>query len=494
MIFGLILASCVFLDLQPEDSYTVSASYKTQDDFEKAIAGVYDSQQRLYSGADCWFRAMIIRGDEVRAGTGGSSSTGISTFLDDAKVPILATGWQYLWQMIARSNMILCRIDDADFKDETMRAYIKGEAYALRAWAYYTLCWQFGGMPLITSEMSLKEVRTVARSDADATFALAEGDYKRAISLLPAKWEFTEDDGSVNKDYVGRVTRYAAMGGLARLYMFRSEFSKARFYLKQIIDSGLYDMEENYVDCFVDSHDNGKERVWEVQFSGNLTGEGTAFISGLLPDGYNKEGDPTALMPFNGYSTAMRIALNMMDCYESGDIRKTVSTVQNLVVSGVKEPVYSYIIKYVHYSYRPQARDDWANNLPIMRYTDVLMLYAECLNEEGYSAGGEAMRILNRVRARAGLAPYTSAELTNQASFRTALREERRLEFAFEGLRWQDLLRWGTAQDAMTDHFSIPDNGKGYYKMNDYQTVFPIPYDELSRYNDDSVMWQNPGY
>ena len=136
LIFGLILASCDFLDLQPEDSYTVSASYKTQDDFEKAIAGVYDSQQRLYSGADCWFRAMIIRGDEVRAGTGGSSSTGISTFLDDAKVPILATGWQYLWQMIARSNMILCRIDDADFKDETMRAYIKGEAYALRAWAY----------------------------------------------------------------------------------------------------------------------------------------------------------------------------------------------------------------------------------------------------------------------------------------------------------------------------------------------------------------------
>ncbi|MBR1575497.1 MAG: RagB/SusD family nutrient uptake outer membrane protein [Bacteroidales bacterium] len=480
------LAACDFLNPQPEDAYTVSVSYKTQDDFEKAVAGVYDSQQKLYAGAECWFRAMILRGDEVRAGTGGSSSTGISNFLDDAKVPVLAAGWQYLWQMISRANMILCRIDEGDFKLEERRDFIKGEAYALRAWAYYTLCWQFGGMPLITSELSLKEVRTIPRSEASETFDLAEGDYKRAIALLPDRWEDADD--------TGRITKYAAMGGLARLYMFRSEFAKARFYLKQIIDSGLYDMEEQYVDCFLDSHDNGKERVWEVQFSGGLSGEGNTFISGLLPEGYNKEGDVNALMPFNGYSTAMRIALDLMACYEPGDIRKSVSTVQNLVIAGVKEPVYSYIIKYVHYSYRPQARDDWANNLPILRYTDVLMLYAECLNEDGYSAGGEAFRILNRVRARAGLPPYTSAELTNQASFRTALQEERRIEFAFEGLRWQDLLRWGIAQDAMTDHFSLADNGNGTYRMNDYQVLFPIPYDELSRYNDDTVMKQNPGY
>lgn len=486
MALALAVTGCSdFLDLQPIDTYTVDNTFVSPQDFEYAIAGVYASQQKLYSSGECWFRFTFIRGDEVRAGAGSTSCMGISTFTETSSVPVLADTYQYFWQIISRANTILERIDGIEFTDESQREHIKGEAYALRAWAYYTLAWQYGGMPLIDETITVEETLLTPRSTQEETMNFAAEDYRLAIGLLPEQW-----DGS----NAGRITKYAALSGLGRLYMFIHKYKAAENCFKQVIDSGLYDMEEEYINCFTDSHDNGKERVWEVQFCGGQTGEGNSFITGLLPEGYNSNSDPNALMPFNGYSSAMRLALDFMECYEPGDIRKDVSTVSNIVVNGVLENVYSYILKYVHYDdYKPQAKNDWANNLPIVRYTDVLMMYAEALNEQSYSANGMAMQILNRVRTRAGLATYTAADLPDQSSFRDALRKERRVEFAFEGLRWQDLLRWDTAMEAMQLHFQYADNA-GTYSMQTYNKLFPIPYAEIVRYNNREVMWQNPGY
>ena len=123
------------------------------------------------------------------------------------------------------------------------------------------------------------------------------------------------------------------------------------------------------------------------------------------------------------------------------------------------------------------------------------MMYAECLNEEGYVTNGEAFNILNQVRARAGLQPLTSVTVPNQQAFREAIIQERRVEFAFEGLRWIDLVRWGIAQEVINEHFLAEDEGGGRYFMDgDYRYIFAIPNDEITRYNNESIMWQNPGY
>ena len=480
-----VAASCSFLDLQPIDTYTVDNTYSTPADFELAIAGVYDAQQSLYYDGECWFRTSFIRGDEVRAGAGGTNAKGISTFTEISSVPALESAYKYFWQIIYRSNIILDRIEAVEFPDEAAKNHIKGEAYALRGWAYYTLGWQFGGMPLIDTEISMGSTILTPRSTQEETIAFAAADLRLASGLLPEKWE---------SKYAGRVTRYAALAALGRLYMFTGDFKAAENAFRQVMDSGLYDMEENYVDCFTDSHDNGKERVWEVQFSGGQKGEGNKFITGLLPEGYNTESSSDALMPFNGYSSAMMISPSMIACYEEGDIRKEVSTVTDIIVNKKLESDFSYILKYVHYDeYTPQAKDDWANNLPVIRYTDVLMMYAEALNEQAYSANGEAMNILNRVRARAGLEPKTPEQLYDQETFREALRAERRVEFAFEGYRWHDLLRWGNAMQVMLIHFKFGDNA-GRYSMAEHNKLFPIPYSEILRYNNPEVMWQNPGY
>lgn len=488
-IYSFLLAVCFalgctccddFLTTLPESDYSADGSYRSQADFEYAIAAVYAAQQELYQPNNSWFRAMIGRSDDTR--NGSTYMYGLDQFTDNANVDILTSSWKYFWQIISRANLILDKIDAIEFKDENTKQHIKGEAYALRAWSYYTLGWQYGGMPLIDREMTVNETKTVARSSQDETFDFATADYKKAIELLPDTWSST---------HAGRVTKNAAKGGLARLYMFRSDFSSAKPLLADIINSGLYKMESDYRDCFTDSKDNGSERVWEVQFNGNQSGEGQAFSTGMLPEGYTDG----VIIPFSGYSTAMLVSKNMDEAYEEDDLRKDLSIVTDIMVNGALQSTHYYIIKYCHYdAYTPQDKNDWANNLPILRYTDVKMMYAECLNEEGYMSNGDAFNILNEVRSRAGLPALTSAEVPDQAAFRNAIIKERRVEFAFEGLRWNDLVRWGIATEVINKHFTHEDEGKGLYSMQDYRKIFAIPYNEISRYNDESVMWQNPQY
>ena len=102
---------------------------------------------------------------------------------------------------------------------------------------------------------------------------------------------------------------------------------------------------------------------------------------------------------------------------------------------------------------------------------------------------------VNEIRNRAGLPALNPSVVSNQVEFRNAIIRERRVEFAFEGLRWHDLLRWNITKDVMNKHFQHQDEGGGRYSMDgDYRKILAIPFDEISRYNDENVMWQNPGY
>jgi hypothetical protein len=251
-------------------------------------------------------------------------------------------------------------------------------------------------------------------------------------------------------------------------------------------------MEENYMHCFSDDHDNGPERVWSVQFMGGQSGEGQTYSSSML---YQSVSDPNPYMPFAGLSAATRVSENMVAAYEPGDLRKDITIVTGLTLSGLLDTVSYWCIKYTYdIAYIPKVQSDWANDINILRYTDVEMMYAEVLNEEGYSPNGDAFRIINEVRARAKLAPLDPATVSDKDKFREALKRERRVEFCWEGLRWLDLVRWGDAQRVMNEHFQRADVGGGRYHMEAHQTIFQIPFDQLSRYNNTEIMWQNPGY
>lgn len=482
ILFSLTWFSCndEFLTLVPEDTYSVSGAYKTEDDFKFAIAGVYAEQQEFYAPVnENWFvMTQLQRSDDTR--NGAAYSAGIDQFTDDDSEISLRNAWQRFYRVIYRSNLILEKIEEVEFDNAALKDYIKGEAYALRAWSYFNAGYTFGGVPLITSLMSTDETLAIPRSTQEATFKQAEDDYMMAISLLPDAW---------NSGNVGRITKYAAEGGLARAYMFQSKFALAAPLLKDIIDSGNYGLEPDYTDAFDDGSDNGIERVWEIQFHGQLTSEATYGGSAFIEDGND-------FLPFlEGTSNGAQYpSLAMMEAYEPGDMRKDISAKIGISFGGVPDNKYHRIIKYSHYTYVPVTRSDWATNYPVIRYADVVLMYAECLNEAGYQADGDAFVHLNSVRNRAGLADLTSTEIPNQAAFRNAIKQERRVEFAFEGRRWQDLIRWGDAVQVMNEHFKAEDEGDGLYKMSDHQVIYAIPSDELARYNNTDILWQNPGY
>ena len=146
-----------FLTTIPESSYSAAGSYQSQSDFDYAIAAVYAAQQELYKTNDCWYRLMIARSDDTRNGAG--YTFGVDQFTDSDDISYLSSAWQKLWTIISRSNMILDKIDAVDFPDANLKNAIKGEAYTLRAWSYYTLGWMFGGMPLIDKERWCQKLR-----------------------------------------------------------------------------------------------------------------------------------------------------------------------------------------------------------------------------------------------------------------------------------------------------------------------------------------------
>jgi len=489
ILIGILLSSCLTiasscsndLDLSPISSYNAGSFYKTQADFKLAVVGMYDKFQDLHYYSYLPF-CMEGRSDNVTTDTGYDAGT-FSKFIDDATTGTTAALWENCYQLVDRANAILDKIDAATFTTEDYRKYYKGEAYFMRGWAYFQLGFLYGGVPLIDKQMSVAEIKTLVRSTQDETFAQAAKDLTQATTLLPAVWPSPATE-------LGKATKYAAEGIQARMYLFQKKYSAAKPLLADIISSGKYTMATNYGDCFVDAYDNSPEHILQVQYKSGNVDEGN-----ILPVVSVPEGIVSPMFPQGGGSPFMYVSSDLYDSYETGDIRRDWTIQKGYTQKGnVLDVVTKFFIKFGHGTI-PATKDDYEVNLPVLRYTDVKLMYAEVLNEEAYSANGDAFTILNDVRKRAGLTALTATQLPNQAAFRTAIFKERRFEFAGEYLRWFDIVRSGNAMTIMNAFLSRTENGTTLYKMKgDYQTIFAIPQYELDINKDTKVMWQNPGY
>ncbi|NDW08221.1 RagB/SusD family nutrient uptake outer membrane protein [Dysgonomonas sp. 520] len=506
-LFGLYACDS-FLDVTPPSEYTDKNFYKTPTDFKTAITGVYAQLQNIFGkGSTGYMNAVIYRGDETR------QSANVNRFIDGSTEAVWKDSWTTLWNIIYRCNKILDRIDAVEFPNSKDKENIKGEALAIRGYTYLQLAWCWGGMPIITTELSLAETLKVPRSTQEATYAQAESDLKDAFELLPENWDASN---------IGRVTKYAAAGVLGRLYMYTHNYEQAEVYLSEVIakENTLYVVEKNYEDCFDDAKNNSKERVWEVQYlGGNSTNQALGisqqFSSWFIPSSLNIRSDGPLMngVTFTGASNSVRVSqsLSADGVYEENDKRRAATIVNGLKLGNSNPDYEAYFCKkFLKATANPPAAIDmWSNNLPILRYTDVKLMYAEALNEINYGANitTKILPIINEVRTKhGGLPELTKDDLPNQEAVFEYLVRERFVEFCFEGLRWPDLIRWGKAnksinpQKAMEKHFAIPDEGfdattgTAMYKMKPHNVLAPIPYSEIVSYNNKSIMWQNDGY
>lgn len=472
-----------FLSPEPESIYSTETFYTSESDFQYAINGVYSVMKECYDEQDGYLHFLEARCDNTSSDRTNMYDDGAAGFTDNAGCGPTEKMWKYMYQIISRTNSILVRIDNVQFTNPTLKNSIKGEAYGMRAWAYETLGKFFGGVPLLVDkEYSDTEARKVKRSTQEETFNQAVSDYQKAIELLPESW---------NSDNAGRMTRYAADGALGRLYMFMNQPAQARPYLEAVINSGIYQMAESYDSCFNDKYDNDPkcDRLWEVQYIGGQSTEGQSYSEMDMPEDCGiQEG-----YAVRGTSAAMQVSLDLAGSFEKGDYRKTAFTSDN--ISGSLAKGYTWCIKFNYHTYVATKGDDWANNLPVIRYTDVIMLEAEAINAtEGPTA--TAVGYINQVRKRAHLPELTAEQTASKEAFLNVIKHERRVEFMWEGQRWFDLVRWGDMVDVMKNFFKDKDNGNGRFVNNvaSYRTIFAIPQAEMERYGDTSVLWQNEGY
>ncbi len=480
------LAACnKLLDVKPVTFTSGSNYYETEQQVKTAVNGAYSILQTLNTSGNFWIFAEV-RADNTTYQYNPNNRCCITReqtdeFLNTSTDRYTENVWTVIFNGIQQTNVILNRIEGAAFSDITKKNQFIGEAKFLRALFYFNLVRLFGEVPLRVDEVKgPTEAFTDKKASVEQLYEQIIKDTKDAAANLPVNYSGSD---------VGRATQGAALTLLGDVYLTQKDYPNAITALEQVIQLS-YQLVSDYANIYNPNNKNNSESIFEVQFNASVQGENSNFFFNFGP--FSGAFDLTG---FQGQLGGLNIPTpSIINAYETGDKRKEASigfyvnpnnSTEFESFSGDSIP---YIKKYYH---PPFENNGWTNeNWPIYRYADVLLMFAEALNEEGRT--GEAYSYINPVRVRAGLEILSGL---SKDAFREAVYHEERVELAFENQRWFDLLRTGRALEVMREHgveerARLARVGAESFNVQDYMLVFPIPASEV-RLNG---FEQNPGY
>ncbi|MDP4292454.1 MAG: RagB/SusD family nutrient uptake outer membrane protein, partial [Bacteroidota bacterium] len=376
---------------------------------------------------------------------------------------------------------------------------LDAESRFLRAFYYFDLVRYFGKVPIIDHTVLASEANKIARSPVSDVYKLIIADLQTAITNLPASYTGVD---------VGRATKYAAEALLAEVYMTRSgptysiegpglglnEWNLALPLLQDIISSGLFTFNPNYANIFSYSNQNpslNKEAVFDVMYltgaSGTSSIYGATFPWDLCPNIYFKSiGDTKS----NGALEAIPVSNDLLNSYAAGDVRKTFAIHTAPYNNAGSTETRPFFQKYLDFTKIPStSRFDWGINFIAIRYTDILLLKAECvLHGAPGSQSTDVDAVVNQVRTRAGVGAVPLVGVTLAQLF-----DERRREFADEGSRWFDLQRSGNLVTIMNAWIAVDDAVRK--QMNQVvpgYIIYPVPQSQLDAMP--GLYTQNTGY
>ena len=476
LFVAILFDSCnKFLDVQPVSNgiatgSTDSITYKTASEIEAALAGVYSGFKNEYFELD-YFVNGDAQSDDAYAGADNPANFQIDDFKIDATNSNVSRDWAYLYSIIGNANSVINNV--AGVPDPALtperKSEILGEASFIRAFMYFQLVQQWGDVPL-----QLKEVKTISADLLPEIYSIlfpprsaAADVYKQIILDLETALANVKPTGT-NK---GFVTTGAVNAILAKVYATQDphDWPKVLTYCNNVIAGG-YSLLPDYHMLWDNLHKNSPESIFEINYTGGSTDGnwGASMFRGLDWKKFN--------IPSNDLVKAFDT--------EKDTVRKNASIIW-IDVTGKWSDIhwpqtnYPFLNKWHNFE---QGSDQ---NYIFIRLADILLLKAEALNETGDLAG--AADLVNVIRSRAKLANTTA---NSQAAMRLAIEKERRLELAFEGVRWFDLKRTGRAIDVMNSAVGPDDVPLGYH-LTQNRLVFPIPQAELDK---NTKLVQNPGY
>lgn len=466
-LLGFSFSSCSdFLEQNPQTDLSENDFYKTADDILSAVNGAYSSLQEgdIYGN---WYVFGEIPSDNTRNQLSGSVTTQneFDQFYIDTQNSMIANFWKAAYKVINRTNTILGRIDGIEINTELANRY-KLECKFIRALMYFNLVRVYGDVPLILKEISISESYDILREPKENVYNQIIADLKEAQDL-PVSYSTAED---------GRATQGAAKALLANVYMTLHKYAEAETILAEIINSGRYSLLENtpgslnidgYKNVFSPVNHNSKEGIFEIQFLKGGYGEGSNYANNFAP-----ENSGTNVVAVGGTGGNNIPEMDIYNAYEEGDLRRDFSMSLGYYDNRKNnEWVESrYVCKFMDVPYQ---NNDASNNYPVIRYADVILMYAEALNQNGKTA--EACKYLNMTRRR-GFGYQTTEtspvdlQTTDKAQFALMVEQERRVELAFENHRWFDLIRTGRAVEVM--------RSKGF-SLNETNLICPIPQKQI---------------
>ena len=487
-----LLNSCKkWVDYNPREDFRITELdyLKSESDYRTMVVSAYTPMQ--------WTATyMVMIGDIAsdNSVSGGENASDVLSFqqIDDySHTPInanLTEIWQAAYEGINRCNYLF-QYKDANPAGEKIvfagKEALYGEVAFLRAFYYFSLVKMFGDVPLFTDKrLGLGDSKSLSRAPKANVYKQVEDDLKAAIAALPAI-----------QQQKGRITKFAAHALLGKVYLYQNKYSDAATVLQPVIDANVFDLVTNFGSIFLASGENGRESVFEIQYSntspyynwGGVTrGQGNLSVQMCGIRGLNGSGS----MPYaSGWSFNLPTQ-NLASAYTAGDQRKGV-TILDIEAYKNANPAFNVTYQVAPYKntgfynqkYHPRKGEtsgqlelNYLNNFRTIRYADVLLMAAEAYSKSSTPDFGRAQTYLNLVRRRAFGNNSNDITATGEALY-LAILEERRLELALEGERFFDLVRTGQTSKII-----------GFVKGK--HEVFPIPQLEV----DISGLTQNAGY
>ncbi|KGE15622.1 RagB/SusD family nutrient uptake outer membrane protein [Sphingobacterium deserti] len=487
-IIVIFLMGCVKLEERPEGNVVPENFYRTTGDFEGAIVGLFRPLYGGYNGFD--FDYPFIAGcgaEDIHTVVGRwrfmESLTATASQFDEITTPL----WRGAYGSINNANIILSNLPHAEGITAEKMADFEGQARFMRAFSYFNLVRWFGEVPIITAEN-----RTIAdevgQSGIQQIYDLIVDDLVDAESKLPVAF--------IEK---GRPTRGAAKALLAKVYLTMAgwplnqteKYALARDKSKEVIDMGVYSLEPDFGSLWLVAN-KASNREFIFALYGTST-NGTVSASHLHLSTRQWDGGENGWGDFQSDK-------RFFEQFPAG--RRKEASFYTVSLNGLRWEDSNYGQPYIA-KYRdggaPCGPNEVCNGengdgfLPILRYADVLLMYAEAANMSEGSPSADALAAINQVRRRAlgensNTQPNTSADLSGSLSreeFDKAVLDERNWELAFEQNRWFDLVR----RDLLAQKLGAPE----WYPSGQFRKLLPKPTTEILLIKNNGLV-QNEGY
>lgn len=477
---SLFINSCSndFIDVPSTENIAESdllSVYNNDEGAKSFVTAIYSNSLNWNASSFSWNGLTSITSDDADKGSdpgdSGTDKDKCDALTLDATSLSVEEVFKANYEGINRVNVALKYLPKLDKADAALKTRLTAEAKFLRALMYFNLVRCYGGVPIVDhipvpSSAADTDMTLTRKSKADV-YAFIQTDLLSAIDGLPEKSAYAISD-------LGRASKGAARALLAKVYLYQGNNWQGVKDQCALITG--YNLVPNYATIWREAGEDSVESIFEIRGYGGNPSQGI--------EGYMVSQGARGTSGWGwGFNTPTS---NLANSYEVGDVRKDATIVfagetmwdGRIVSPLVANPMYNekaYVSNTME-----NFNGDWetTKNIRVLRYAEVLLMQAEAANESG---SGDVTGPLNKVRNRAGLANTTA---TGQAGLRTAIRNERRHELAFEHDRWFDLVRTGQAQSAMAA------DGKTFVVGKN--ELFPLPQKFITQAAGKST--QNPGY